>query len=75
MDRCPSSGGNCPTPLGPEIGFRCGDVGGNINEEEFEEIFCPDSDSEPSPVSTTSWIASRDLETGIFGVVSVEGPD
>lgn len=51
--RCPSRGCSGPT-AGPGAGFRCGDVGGNIKDEEFDEIFCPLSDSEPSAVSKTS---------------------
>ena len=51
--RCPSSGCNGPTAT-PGAGFRCGDVGGNIRDDEFDEIFCPLSDSEPSAVSKTS---------------------
>ena len=54
IERCPSIGCNGPTTGGPPVGFLCGDVGGNINDDEFEEIFCPLSDSEPSPVSRTS---------------------
>jgi hypothetical protein len=61
--RWPSRGCNGPSAT-PGAGFRCGDVGGNIKEEEFDEIFCPLSVSEPSTVSKTSWIASRLFDPG-----------
>jgi hypothetical protein len=70
--RWPSNGCNGPT-VAPPDGFRCGDIG-NINEDELDDIFCPPSDSEPFPVSRTSWIASRLFDPGSFAVVS-EGVD
>jgi hypothetical protein len=65
IDRLPSRGVNIPTAV-PVVAFRCGEAG-KINELEFDEIFCPVSDSEPSPVSTTSEIASKLFEPGSFG--------
>lgn len=36
--RCPSRGCMAPTAV-PPVGFRWGEVGGNISEDEFEDIF------------------------------------
>jgi hypothetical protein len=45
---------------------------GIINEDELDDIFCPPSDSEPSPVSRTSCIASRLFDAGSLIVESEE---